>query len=221
MKEIKVCIFDLDGTLLDTLDGVTYYINSVFSDKGIEPITRDMTESFLGCGARNLISRACASRGVSDSSLIDAVFEEYNRRYNSDPYYLVRPYDGIPELISALRERGTRLAVLSNKPDFATKKMIEHFFGEGFDCVVGGSESYPLKPAPDAAIAILDSLGAAPSECAFIGDAETDIETAQNLGAALSLTVLWGFRTREHLLSAGAKVLISSPGEILKHIDSY
>lgn len=219
MNNIKVCIFDLDGTLLDTLTGIMHYINSVFDEEGIGRITLDETREFVGNGMRNLVTRACASRGVTDTERVERIITKYKTAYDSDPYKLVTAYDGVHELIDALAERGIRLAVLSNKPDFATGMMVEHFFGKSFDVVRGNVDGVALKPSPDGALMILSELGFSPDECAFIGDGETDVETAVKLGAARSISVLWGFRTREQLEAYGAKNFVTSPLEILEYID--
>ena len=219
MKQIKVCIFDLDGTLLDTLSGIMYYINSVFDEEKIPHITLEQTREFVGDGMRNLIVRACAASGVTDLERVERVMLKYKNAYDSDPYKLVSVYDGISELLDSLTARGIKLAVLSNKPDFATRMMVEHFFGKKFDAVRGNVDGVALKPSPDGALLILSELGCSPDECAFIGDGETDVETAIKLGAERSVSVLWGFRTREQLEPYGAKIFVNSSLEILEYID--
>ncbi|MBQ7387715.1 MAG: HAD family hydrolase [Clostridia bacterium] len=213
--KIRTAIFDLDGTLLDTLGGLEYYLNSVLADEGAEPITLEMTREFIGNGARKLLERTCASRGITDAARVEVILEKYKKRYDSDPFRFVEPYEDISALIDALRARGIKLAVLSNKPQFATVAMVEHFFPEKFDVVRGGVEGIALKPTPDAARLILDELGSSADECALIGDGETDVEAAKNLGAALQISVLWGFRTREQLEDAGAVNFVTAPKEIL------
>ncbi len=219
MKKIKTVIFDLDGTLLNTLEGITYYINSVFLDEGLSPIESSQTVSFVGDGARNLIVRACASRGVTDPERVDYILSEYKKRYDQNPYHLVKPYDDIETVIDELKSRGFKLAVLSNKPDFATALMAEHFFGGKFDIARGAVQEIPLKPSPDSAKMILDELESIPAECAFVGDGETDIQTAENLGAALPISVLWGFRTEEQLRAAGGKKFARTPIDLLKFFE--
>ncbi|MBQ8321384.1 MAG: HAD family hydrolase [Clostridia bacterium] len=215
---IKCCIFDLDGTLLNTLDTITYYVNVTLKNHNIEPITLDECKSFVGSGARNLIRRALASRGISDESLTDAYLGEYKSYYDSDPYYLTEPYPKIYELLDALKARGIRLAVLSNKQQTATSLAVEHFFGDRFDAVLGDGGDMPLKPEPDSAFYIMQKLGVTPSECAYIGDSDVDALTGINAGASLNISVLWGFRTEEELTRAGGRLFAASAKQIFNII---
>ena len=212
---IRVCIFDLDGTLLNTLDGIAAHINAVFAEDGIAPLEVDFVREILGYGARQLISRACEARGITDKERVDDIFIRYNRRYDADLYYMVTPYPGIERLLSELSARGIKLAVLSNKPDGAVKNMVEHFFPGRFDLVLGGRDGIALKPSADGALEILKELGKDASECAFIGDGETDVITARNLTDALPIAVLWGFRGREELSLAGAEHFAACADDIL------
>ena len=219
---IKYCIFDLDGTLLDTLDTITYYVNETLTAHGISPIVREECSRFVGNGARRLIKSALEYRGVTDEPFSEAILSEYLGRYNSNPYHLTRPYEGIERLVAELVEKGIKLAVLSNKQHSSTCDAIAHFFPEGsFTLVYGGRDSLPLKPSAEAVVPILSELGAEPSECAYVGDSEVDVKTAINFGAALPIAVLWGFRTREELRSAGAVRFASSPSEILTMISEF
>ena len=214
---IKCIVFDLDGTLLDTLDTILYYVNKTFEENGVEPITRDECRLFVGNGARRLLERALNSRGAYSKELFDKIFTEYNAAYNAEPYYLTRPYDGIVEVINTLRARGLKLGVLSNKPDFATRAAAHHFFGDAFDLVRGGIDGVALKPMPDAAFAMLDELGVTPEETAYVGDSDVDILTAKNFSPALFVSVLWGFREREELLALGAENFAESTDELIKY----
>lgn len=218
---IKCVIFDLDGTLLDTLDTIRFFVNQTLAQNGISPITREECRRFVGSGARHLIRSALESRGVSDTATFIKVHSEYVAAYNSNPYYLTRIYDGIEELVASLHSRGIKLAVLSNKPDAATRAAVERFFGSSFDVVRGAMDAMPLKPAPDAAFALLSELSSAVEECAYIGDSDVDVMTAQNFSPALSISVLWGFRTKDELLCAGAEVFAKNAKEVIELIDRY
>ena len=219
---IKYCIFDLDGTLLDTLDTITYYVNETLTAHGISPVVREECSRFVGRGAKNLIKSALEYRGVTDTEIHEALLSEYLGKYNSNPYHLTRPYEGIEELISSLNKAGLTLAVLSNKQQSATQDAVAHFFPDGgFVRVYGGRDGIPLKPSADAVLPILEELGAQPCECAYIGDSEVDVKTALNFGAALPIAVLWGFRTRDELLDAGASRFVSTPVEIISEIEIF
>ena len=215
---IKCCIFDLDGTILNTITTITYFVNETLQKYGIETITEDECKYFAGNGARKLIIRALKSKGITDECLIEKVLTDYNAAYDSDPLYLTDAFPGIKELLVSLSERGIRLAVLSNKPDSTVKSIVKSFFSGMFDDVRGGIEGVPLKPDPDIPLAILSGFGISPENTAWIGDTSTDVETGVNLGAALNIGVLWGFRLREELERAGADVIVSTPEQILSEV---
>ena len=180
---IKACIFDLDGTLLDTLGGICYHVNKTLQSYGILPISADECRSFVGGGAKRLIELSLSSRSAYSPELFGRVYESYIASYDKDPYKNVYVYDGVAELLCALKASGIRLAVLSNKPHSSTILTVEKFFPSTFDIVLGGVADKPLKPDPTTAIEILADFGIAASECAFIGDSDTDIITGKNLGA--------------------------------------
>ena len=215
---IKCAVFDLDGTLLNTLKTINYYLNFALKKSGLGEVSQEDTCSFVGDGARKLITRALGRVGAGEE-YFDTVYEDYNKAYNSDPYYLTEPYDGISEALDILKSRGIKLAVLSNKPDFATKSAVQHFFGDRFSIALGGCDHIPLKPAPDSLLSILSKLCVSTDEVIYIGDYEPDILTAKNAEIELSVSVSWGFRTREQLISAGAKLLINRPDELINLAD--
>ena len=217
---IKCCIFDLDGTILDTIGTITHFVNGAVTPYGVKPITIDECKYFAGNGARKLITRTLESRGVFDTALTEKILGEYNAAYDADPLYLTGVFDGISEALAALKARGVRLAVLSNKPDPTVKQVVEGFFPGIFDEALGGREGVPLKPDPSAALDILRELGFTPDECAWVGDTSTDIETGKNLKAKISVGVLWGFRQREELVSAGADAVVSTAAELLEALNA-
>ena len=204
---IKLCIFDLDGTLLDTIKGITYFVNQTLAAEAIAPISEKECKRFVGDGARLLIHRALVSRGIDSDERTDDILKKYLAAYNAEPNKLTEAYDGIVSALAALRKSGVRLAVLSNKPNVTTLAVVERYFPNTFDAVYGARDSVELKPVPDAALAIARELGALPSEVAFIGDTSVDIITGKNMEAALSVGVLWGFREEAELLMAGADCL--------------
>lgn len=218
---IKCCIFDLDGTILDTIGSITYFVNKTLNEYGIESVNVDECKYFAGNGVRALIKRALTSKGVTDEALTEKILADYVEAYDKDPLYLTTVFEGIDGLLSELRARGVKLAVLSNKPDSTVKSIVKDFFGDAFDVALGGRDGVPLKPDPTAALDILNMLGFTPEETAWVGDTSTDIETAKNLKAALSVGVLWGFRKRDELEGAGADIIASSADEVLKGIVSF
>ena len=210
---IKCCIFDLDGTILNTITTITHFVNKTLQKFGYPNITEDQCKCFVGNGARLLITRTLAHFGVTDEKTVDTVLDAYDRDYKSDPYHLTAKYDGIDDLLSGLHRAGIRLAVVSNKQDRIAKDAVAHFFPDTFDMVVGGKEGVPLKPAPDAPLSVLSALGFTPCECAFVGDTAVDVQTGKNMNAARVIGVSWGFRNREEL--SDADYIADDPAQIL------
>ena len=215
---IKACIFDLDGTLLNTLISIEVRLCEVLREYGVRCVTREETRSFVGDGARELVKRALdADDGFFyTEEKLNEITKVYIDSYNSNPYDLTVPYDGIKEALVSLRKKGIRLAVLSNKPDATVKQLCEKFFPDTFDIVFGARAGVALKPATDGIGDILEILGVRPSETAYFGDTAVDVKTAINYGAGLNVGVLWGFRDADELTAAGAAVLLREPSEIEK-----
>ena len=218
---IKYVLFDLDGTLLSTLETITYHLNATISGLSLGEVSLEDTRQFIGNGARKLVSRALAKNGVDDADTVSKVLGIYNRAYDNDPLPLTHPYDGVPELVDALCERGITLGVVTNKPEPTAIKLVESFFPGKFAFVRGGKEGAILKPDPTEAITLLHGLGGDASECAFIGDTDVDILTGKNMGAALSIGVSWGFRSREELEMAGADLVSDNADEIFRAIAEH
>ncbi len=217
---IKCCIFDLDGTLLNTLSTITYYMQKTLSEYGLRGTDENEIRAIVGNGARNLVSKALARRGIVDPEFTESFYKKYSDAYDAAPYYLTEPYEGIPELLASLSGKGIKLGVLSNKPDFATCAIIEKFFGKTFDVVHGGRDGVPLKPAPDAVYDMLSELSASVSECAYIGDSEVDVKTGIASKIEKTIAVSWGFRTEDQLVSAGAVKLARNLSELEEFIFS-
>ncbi|MBQ8879491.1 MAG: HAD family hydrolase [Clostridia bacterium] len=210
---LKCVIFDMDGTLLNTLPTITYYLNVTLHQFSLPSISEDECRTYVGGGARNLVLRTLAARGVTDSSTAESFLRIYSGAYDSAPYYLTEAYPGIYSLIDELRSRGIRLAVLSNKPDFATRSIADRFFNGSFDLVHGGRDNVPLKPARLAVDMMLSELGVYPYECAYVGDSEIDASTGKNAELGLTVGVSWGFRDRSALL--GADSIADTANELL------
>ena len=215
MIMIKACIFDLDGTLTDTVRTLAYFVNTETAKHGLPPAPEENFKQFAGNGARTLIHRVLAYHGVTDAALEDTILQDYNAAYDADFLYLCTLYDGVAETMKALHSRGIQLAVLSNKPQPTTQKIIKAFFDAGtFAAVFGQREGVPLKPDPAGVFEILDILHRRKEECLYIGDTAVDIQTGKSAGLA-TVGVLWGFRDRAELEEAGAAHIIAKPQELL------
>ena len=220
---IKACLFDLDGTLLDTLESIRYYLNSVLDKHSVPTVGREKTKIFVGNGARNLVNRALLDSGIDPSDgeraeFRDKILDEYVSMYDGNPFYLTEPYEGITEAIEKLYEKGILLAIISNKPDPTVKQLARDSFGDRFSVVLGAREGVPLKPDPTAPLDICESLGVKPSEVAYFGDTGTDMETGRAFGCGLNVGVSWGFRDEAELRQFGADAVISHPSQIPKLI---
>lgn len=211
---IKYVLFDLDGTLLSTLNTITHHLNSVLRAHSFCEITVEDCSNFIGNGARKLVSRALSKSGEYDEDTLSVVLAEYNRAYDSDPLPMTHPYEGIVTLVDRLFNNGITLGVVTNKPESTAKILIEHFFPGKFKFVSGGRSGAVLKPDPKESVSMLASVGGTASECAFVGDTPVDILTGKNMNAALSVGVSWGFRSRSELLSVGADVVIDEPSDL-------
>lgn len=213
----KLIIFDLDGTLLDTLDDLTNSVN--YGLRALNYPTHDRTSirNFVGNGITKLLERSLPADAPEDAlEKLSALFHPYYALHRSDTTH---PYSGISEVTEQLKEKGYLLAVASNKRDDAVKALITHCFPNHFDIVYGESDGVPRKPAPDIIYKILEEAAVKPSECLYIGDSEPDIETVQNAGIS-GLFVSWGFRTRETLAAHGGEPIIDHPEEIFQYLQT-
>ncbi len=206
-------IFDLDGTILNTLEDLHDSLNYALGRMGFPKRSLEEVRDFVGNGIRKLIERALPP-GCDDKTIEEmlVIHREYYRVHCADK---TRPYDGILELLAKLKQRGIRLAVLSNKPDYAVKILCDRYFPGIFDKTYGFREGIERKPAPDAVFALLEELGVQRERAVYVGDSEVDVQTAKNAGLDMVI-VEWGFRKREFLIANGAVNLVSAPGEILE-----
>ncbi len=208
----KLLIFDLDGTLANTIGGIRDGVNLTFKKYGF-PV-RDYYEILVavGTGARDLIRRSLPPERASDEALVDEVLGEYNVRYG-ETYRNCCIYDGIIESLSALAERGYTLAVLSNKQDVYVKQIISEIFPQISFAYVEGQTDRPKKPDPTVPLLIAETLGFSPAQCAFVGDSEVDIQTGLNAGM-LAVGCSWGYRERAVLVETGAHAVLDQPSEL-------
>ena len=200
---MKACIFDLDGTLTNTLESMTYSVNLTLKEMGLSQITKDQCRMFVGNGARVLIEESLKVSGDPKASRIEEG---------------MKIYEGIPEMLKALKDRGIHLAVLSNKPDRQTVKVVKEIFGDNiFDYAQGQKDGIRRKPEPDGVWYLMEQMQVSKEECLYIGDSEVDAATGKNAGLK-TIGVLWGFRDRKTLETAGEDHLIERPEELLQFV---
>ena len=211
----KAVIFDLDGTLLNTIDDIANSVNSVLEKSGFPVHSTEEIKYFVGTGFYNLIRLALPEKNRDDGTikkLVEMLREEYNTRWNQ----YTKPYDGIAELLDELTKRNVKKAVLSNKADNFTKIIVAQLLPQWqFEVVWGERPDVPKKPDPTAALEIADMLNIPPDEFILLGDSSYDIQTGVAAGM-FAVGALWGFRTADELKSAGADALIEKPLDLLK-----
>lgn len=215
---VRLIIFDLDGTLLDSLGDLAEATNYALREFGFPEHEWESYRYFVGDGVSRLVERALPEeeRSADMVAAVSSVFEHYYLKHKMDR---TCPYAGIVELLDKLRERGVLLAVASNKFDAATQVLVSDYFGEGrFAFVVGQRSGVPTKPAPDIVDHILDCSGISRDEVVYVGDSGVDMQTAANVGV-YGVGVTWGFRTVDELWENGARFVAKSPAEILRFVD--
>lgn len=217
---IKACIFDLDGTVMDTLSSIAYFVNTTLSKLGLGEIEEEKFKYFVGNGRSKLLHRSLDFFGADSDDMFEKACRIYDNAYENNFMYKTCAFDGVGEQIAKLKKQGIKVAILSNKPHNVTNFIVEETFGKGFfDWVQGQMEGIPLKPDPQSFLHLAKELSAEPSYCVMIGDTDVDIKTGNNAGAH-TLGVLWGFRTRNELEAAGAEKIINKPLEIYEAINN-
>ena len=209
----KAVIFDLDGTLLDTLKDIAYYTNLMLEKFGYEKRSEKEIMQFIGCGSRNLIKLSIPV-SVTEQEL-DERHAYYNKIYTESGSPKTKLFDGIKEVVKELKERGYKIAILTNKPQETTDNVYENYMKDlGFDMVVGQRKGVKIKPDPTSALEILSTFSVEPKNAYFVGDGETDVMTAIN-GGMNGIAVLWGYRTKSQLKDAGATTFAENPLQLL------
>ena len=208
----QTAVFDLDGTLLDTLEDLYLATNAALERHSLPRRSRDEVRLFVGNGVEMLIRRAVPAG--TDEETILAVLADFKTTYAAICEDHTRPYDGIPDMLAALRERRIRVAVVSNKFDAATKKLCEKYFGDLVEVAIGERAGVRKKPAPDTVYEALKELGVTAEGAVYIGDSDVDIQTARNCGMPC-ISVTWGLRDEEFLMEDGAKALVDTPEKLL------
>ncbi len=204
-------IFDLDGTLLNTLDDLAASCNYALRSCGMQERTIDEVRRFVGNGVKKLMERAIP-QGLGNP-MFDECYATFRKHYLEHSLDTTQPYPGIPEMLERLKRNGAQLAVVSNKFYAATQELVRHFFGEQVEVAIGERPDIRKKPAPDTVVEALRQLDMPRETAVYIGDSDVDIDTAHNCGMPC-ISVLWGFRSKEFLLQHGATRLVTSPSEI-------
>ena len=212
MKQFDTYIFDLDGTVLYTLDDLTASTNHAMRKFGFAEHTKEEVRLMVGNGIRKLIERAIPE-GVNNPQYED-IYSEFVSYYLKHDLDTTRPYPGVMQMLKTLKERGKQLAVVSNKYCKATENLCRTFFAEYISVAIGESSNIRKKPAPDTVLAAMNKLGADKATTVYIGDSEVDIATARNCGIPC-VSVLWGFRDKDFLIQNGGTVFIEQPEQLI------
>jgi phosphoglycolate phosphatase len=214
----QAVLFDLDGTLLDTLEDLAVSMNTALESFGFPPHPVEAYRYMVGDGMDTLARRAIPENRIEPATVMACV-DRMKSQYRQHWLDTTKPYDGIPDLLDALAQRTIPMAILSNKPDDFTKPMVEKVLAKwSFTEVRGVSEDTPRKPNPSGALQIAERLGVDPAEFLYVGDTNTDMETARSAGM-YPVGVLWGFRTEEELQMSGAENVIARPTDLLDLLD--
>lgn len=217
-------IFDLDGTLMNTLDDLHDSVSYALREAGLAPNPKQDTRRYLGNGVRNLVNRSVEQAcPMADEALKERVFETFRAYYVAHSMDKTAPYEGIPEMLKECKKRGFFTAIVSNKLDPAVKDLHKAFFADSIDVAIGETPTVKRKPAPDMVdeairqLSLLHGRSIEKSECVYVGDSEVDLQTAKNSDLPC-IAVSWGFRDRDYLVEQGAKTIIDCPDELFEHI---
>ena len=215
--KITTAIFDLDGTLLNTLGDLCDSVNCAMLRRGFPAVTEEQTRQRVGNGVRLLIEQ-CIPENKRTEAMIDICLDEFRTAYNERMMNRTQPYDGVLPLLKQLRKAGIAVGVLSNKYDLAAKGLIRHYFGDLVHITYGERPDVPRKPDPTSTHEIMDALGVQPGEILYIGDSDVDMRTARAAGAT-AVGALWGFRDKDSLLAAGAEHIVERPEDLIQLLD--
>ena len=211
---IKICIFDLDGTLAATQESIARPVNMTLALYGLPPQPAEAFNYFAGDGLKNALKRALLAAGDTDESHLEEGFPKCRAWMQEDPCYKAEPYEHMVWALEELKKHGVKIAVFSNKPHESAIGVVETIFGKGtFDHIQGQKDGIPIKPDPTGVYEILAGFDAGKDECLYFGDTNTDMLTGKNAGVT-TVGVSWGFRPRSELEEFGADIIIDSPAEI-------
>lgn len=216
--KFRAIIFDLDGTLIDSLEDLADAMNNVLKKNRFPAHPADAYKYFIGDGMEKLVERALPVE-QRDPETIARCIAAMKREYPGQGGHKTRPYEGIPEVIEAFHRAGLKMAILTNKPDGPTREVVSKLLPKQyFEAVRGAGPEFPLKPDPAGALHLVERFAVAPAQCLFLGDSAVDMQTASKTGI-YAAGVLWGFRTADELISAGARMLVKSPADLLPWIE--
>ncbi|MDF2609339.1 MAG: hypothetical protein K0R92_813 [Lachnospiraceae bacterium] len=210
-------IFDLDGTLLNTLEDLMDSVNYTLNQYGFPLRTKNEVRQFVGNGIRKLMERSLPQNTTSE--LVDQCLSTFVEHYSRNLQNKTKPYDGIYDILKDLNEQGYHLAIVSNKYDAGVKALCKDYYHEYIQVAIGESQGVAKKPAPDSVYAAINELGTSKDTAIYVGDSEVDVQTAHNAGIPC-IAVTWGFRDREILHAEGADVIIDSPSQLIDFLDS-
>ena len=218
MNKKKIVIFDLDGTLLNTLDDLTYSTNFALEQFGYPSKSREDVRNYVGNGVSKLIQRAIPS-GKSNPNF-ETCLSLFKANYEQNMYNKTAPYEGVIELLNYLKIKGIKIAVVSNKFDAAVKELCQRYFPNLIDMVSGENEAEGVrkKPAPDSVFRVLKEFNLTSDDAIYVGDSEVDIQTALNSNLPC-ISVTWGYKDRDFLSDNGAEIIVDSPDEIVRYLN--
>jgi len=212
----KCCIFDLDGTLVNSIHALTYCTNLALKRCGMGPVTEKQMKGIVGDGYKMQMRRSLIASGDTDLVHYEEILPIYMEIFAEHCLYELHAYEGIPALLSYVRRQGMKIAVVSNKPHAQAVNTVEAVFGKGFfDVIIGEREGIPKKPDPTGALKAAEEMGAKPEECLYFGDTNTDMKTGRSAGMT-TVGVLWGFRGLEELREFSPAYLIEKPEDMIE-----
>jgi len=211
MSKYNTIIWDMDGTLLDTLDDLTDSVNAALTEFHLPVRTRDEIRRFVGNGVRRLVERSVPDG--RQQAQFEEIFSFFKNHYAINCRNKTKPYDGLEKVLPEFKAQGFKMAIVSNKIDFAVKELAELYFGNTINVAIGDTEGKRNKPYPDMVFEAMHLLGAQTETTVYIGDTEVDMETAENAGLSC-ISVSWGFRDRQELKAIGAKLIVDTPKEL-------
>jgi phosphoglycolate phosphatase len=215
MSKYKAIIWDMDGTLLNTLDDLTDSVNAALTEFRLPVRTRDEIQRFVGNGIMKLVERSVPDG--KEQAKFEEIFSFFKNHYDKNCRNKTKPYDGLEKVLPELKAQGYRMAIVSNKIDSAVKELAESYFGETIDTAIGETEGKRSKPYPDMVFEAMRILDVKTEESVYIGDSEVDLKTAENSGLDC-ISVSWGFRSKQELQTFGAKTIIDTPEELAEFL---